>query len=36
MNDCIAKPVNAAELLHKVWGWGLARMAGDLEAPAAA
>lgn len=36
MNDCIGKPVNAAELLHKVWGWGLAGMAGDLEAPAAA
>lgn len=30
MNDCIGKPVNAAELLHKVWGWGLARMAGEV------
>jgi CheY-like chemotaxis protein len=27
MNDCIAKPVNAAELIHKVWAWTQAGLA---------
>ena len=29
MNDCIAKPVNAAELIHKVWAWTQAGLAED-------
>ena len=29
MNDCIAKPVNAAELLQKVWAWTQAGLAED-------
>ncbi len=36
MNDCIGKPVNAAELLHKVWGWSQFQTEQDAEGIAAA